>query len=108
MELKRYKGTDYVLSWKLKGVFNSELKPLYTTFLNNIKPSEYRIGIIFDKDHLSMEQNNYLTKIVIVYYDLDAWQRNPTNNFKFKNYLFGATIIKRIVIKNSMYILDTD
>ena len=55
-----------------------------------------------------MEQNNYLTKIVIVYYDLDAWQRNPTNNFKFKNYLFGATIIKRIVIKNSMYILDTD
>ena len=44
-----------------------------------------------------MEQNNYLTKVVIVYYDLDAWQRNPTNNFKFKNYLFGAAIIKRIV-----------
>ena len=34
-----------------------------------------------------------MTKIVNVYivYDLDAWPRNPTNNFKFKNCLFGAT-----------------
>ena len=34
----------------------------------------------------------YLTKIVNVHtaYDLDPWPSNPTNNFKFKNYLFGA------------------
>ena len=40
-----------------------------------------------------------MTKIVNVYivYDLDAWPRNPTNNFKFKNCLFGATNI----VKNS-------
>ena len=30
-------------------------------------------------------------------YDLDAWSRNPTNNFKFKNYLFEGTSI----VKNS-------
>ena len=39
-----------------------------------------------------------MNKIVNVYivYDLDALQRNPTNNFKFKNYLFGAiNIVKR-------------
>ena len=48
---------------------------------------------------LAVEQNNYLTKIVNVYivYDLDAQSRNPINNFRFKNSLFGATII----VKNS-------
>ena len=29
-------------------------------------------------------------------YDLDAWLRNSTNNFKFKNCLFGATNIVKI------------
>ena len=28
-------------------------------------------------------------------YDLDAWPRNPTNNFKFKNCLIEATSIVR-------------
>ena len=67
--------------------------------MNSIKLSEFRIGIKFDIDPLPVEQNNYLTKIVNVYiaYDLDAWSRNPTNNFKFNNCLFGATII----VKNS-------
>ena len=67
--------------------------------MHSIKLSEYRIGITFDKDPLAVEQNSYSTKIVNVYivYDLDAWPRNPTNNFKFKNCLFGATII----VKNS-------
>ena len=30
LKLKKDKGTDYALSWKWKGVFNSKLKPLYT------------------------------------------------------------------------------
>ena len=35
--------------------------------------------------------------IVNVYfvYDLDAWSTNPTNNFKFKNCLFGASNIAK-------------
>ena len=67
--------------------------------MNSIKLSEYGIGIKFDKDLLAVTQNNYLTKIVNVYivYDLDAWPRNPTNNFKFKNCQFRATNI----VKNS-------
>ena len=49
--------------------------------------------IKFDKDPLAVEQNNY----VYVVYDLDVWARNPTNNFKSKNCLFGATsVIKNI------------
>ena len=38
---------------------------------------------------------NQLGEFVNFYiaYDLDAWPRNPTNNFKFKNYLFGVTSI---------------
>ena len=66
---------------------------LNTVFLHSIKRPEYRIGIKFDKDSLAVEQKNYLTKIVNVYiiYDLQSWPRNPADNFKFKNCLFGAT-----------------
>ena len=72
---------------------------LNTVFLHSIKRPEYRIGIKFDKDSLAVEQKNYLTKIVNVYiiYDLQSWPRNPADNFKFKNCLFGATN----VVKNS-------
>ena len=54
---------------------------------------------MFDKDPLAVQRNNYLTKTVNIYivYDLDAWPRNPTNDFKFMNCLFGATNI----VKNS-------
>ena len=54
------------------------------------------MGIKFDKDPLFVEQNNYLNKIVNIYivYDLAVWTRKPNFNFKFKNCLFGATIIK--------------
>ena len=57
------------------------------------------MGVKFDKDPLAVEQNNYVSKIVNVYiaFDLDAWPRNPTNDFKFKKCLFGATT----VVKNS-------
>ena len=53
------------------------------------------MAIKFDKDHLAIERNNYLSKIVKFYivYDLYVLLRNPTNNFKFKNYLFEATNI---------------
>ena len=51
------------------------------------------MGIKFRKDPLAIEQKNYMTKIKNAYiaYDLDASPRNPTNNFKSKNCLFGAT-----------------
>ena len=57
------------------------------------------MGIKFDKDPLTVEQNNYLTKIVNVYivYDLDAWQKTLLRNFKLKYCLFGATNM----VKNS-------
>ena len=48
--LELTEGTDYVISWKSKGVFNSKLKPLFTVFFNSIKLSECRIAIKFDKD----------------------------------------------------------
>ena len=67
--------------------------------MHSVKLSGYRIRTKFDKDTLAVEQNNYLTKIVNVYiaYELHTWPRNPTNNFNFKNCLFGATNI----VKNS-------
>ena len=95
LKLKKVKVTDYILSWKSKGLFNSKLKPLYTAFLNNINLSEYRIRIKLKKDTLSVEQKNYLAKIVNVYivYDLDTQARNTNKNFKIKTCLTGATNI---------------
>ena len=95
LELKKYKGTDYVLSWKSEEVHNSELQSLCTAFLHSIKLSGYVMGIKFDKDPLVVEQNNYLIKILIVdiAHDLNAWPRYPSNNFKFENCLFRETSI---------------
>ena len=39
LELKKDKGTDYILSSKSNGVYNSKLKPLYTAFLFSMKLS---------------------------------------------------------------------
>ena len=48
--------TDNVLSSKSNGVYNSELKPLYTAFLHSIKLSGYRMKIKFDKVLLAVKQ----------------------------------------------------
>ena len=75
--LKKDQLIDYILGWKSKGVYISELKPLYAAFSYSIKLARYRMGIKFDKDPLAVKQNNYTTKIVNGYivYDLDAWPR---------------------------------
>ena len=79
--------------------YTYKLKPLYTDFLHSIKLSEYRIGIKFDKDPLTREQNNYKTEIVNAYIvlELDTWPNDPLNNFRLNNLLFGTTNI----VKNS-------
>ena len=64
------------------------------------------MGIKFGKDPLGLEQTNYVSKIIIIdiVYDLDAWTRNPTNNFKFKNCLSGATdLVKNSDKENYVY-----
>ena len=37
LELKKSKGTEYVIGWKSKVVYTSKLTPLYTHFLHSIK-----------------------------------------------------------------------
>ena len=64
------------------------------------------MGIKFDKDTLTVEQNNYLTKIVNVYtvYDLDAWPKIPLRNFTLKICSFGANnIVKTSDKENYVY-----
>ena len=45
LDFKKDKGTDYILSWKTKGVYTSKLKPFYTALLDSIKLSGYKVGI---------------------------------------------------------------
>ena len=83
IRIKKDKVTDYVLSRKSKGVYNSKLQLFYAAFLHSIKLSESRMEI---KDPSTVKQRNQLIKVANVYiaYDLYTWPRNPTNNFKFK------------------------
>ena len=96
-ELKKDKGTEYIIGWKSKGVYNSKLIALHGDFLPNIKYFRNKIGIQFNSIPLFIEQNNYATKIVKVYivYDLDNWAKNRLRNFTLKNCLFGSTNITR-------------
>ena len=84
LDLKKGKCTDYNLSRKSNGVYNSKLKPLYTAFLDSKNLSGYKMGTkTLKKDPLVVEQKNYLTKILNVYvvYDLDSWLKTPLRNF---------------------------
>ena len=84
---------------KSKGLYISKLKPLFAASLHSIKLFEYRMRIKFDKDPLTVEQNNCASRVVNVYilYEFDTWPEVPFNNFKLKNCLFTATNI----VKNS-------
>ena len=108
-ELEKDKGTYHTLSCKSKGQYNSKLNPLYFAFFHGIKLSRHKTGTKFNAYLLAVKLNNYLIKIGNVYivYDLDAWPRNPTNNFEFKNYLFGATSIVNIVWAFCVLIMTT-
>ena len=66
LELRNDKGTDYILSWKYNAVYNSKLKPLYTTFLHSIKLSGNKMEIKSDRYPVVVEQNNCLTRNVIL------------------------------------------
>ena len=55
LELKEEKGTDYIFTSKLKRIYTSKHKPLYTAFLHSIKLYGYKMGIKFDKDLLAVE-----------------------------------------------------
>ena len=88
------KVTDYVLSWKYKGVY----KEVYI--------QGYRMGIKLSKDPLVLEENSYLNKIVNIYivYYLNSQPRSHTNNFKFKNCLFVAnSIVKKKDKEKNVY-----
>ena len=64
----------------------------------------------FDKNILAVEQKNYLSEIVNVYIvcHLDALPRNPTNSFKFKNCLFGASSVVKNSDKKTMCMVATE
>ena len=54
----------------------------------------YKIGTQFKNSVLVVEENNYVTKIII--HQKDNSLKNPLNNFSLKNCLFGAANIVKI------------
>ena len=78
LELKKDKGTDYVLSCKSNGGYNSKLKLLYTAFLHSIKLAGYKMGIKLDKGPLSVEKKQLIDQ-----------------NYKFLHYLLLSCLVKK-------------
>ena len=99
LELKKGKGAEYIIGWKSKFLYNSELIALYNAFLPNVNYFGNKIGIQLNNTPLVIEQINYTRKIVNVWivYDLDNWPKNLLTNFTLENCLFGVTNI----VKNS-------
>ena len=62
LELKIDKDTEYVISWKSKGMYNSKLIALHGTFLPNVKYFRNKIGIQFNSTPLVIEQKNYIKR----------------------------------------------
>ena len=71
LELKKDKGTHYVIGWKSKILFESKLLSLHGAFSSNIKHFGCKIGIRFNNTHLVVEQNNYRSKTVSAYIGCD-------------------------------------
>ena len=46
LEVKKDKVADYVLSWKLTGVYPSKIKPLYTAFFSFLMVQIHEISIM--------------------------------------------------------------
>ena len=67
LELKNDKGTEYIISWKSKGIYDSKLIVLIGALLPNVKYFKNKIEIQFNSTPLVIEQNNYATKTVNVY-----------------------------------------
>ena len=63
LEFKKYKGIDYVLSWKSKATYFFKVTPFYMNFLNSTKLSGYRTGIKLGNSILVVEQYSYTTKL---------------------------------------------
>ena len=92
-------STEYITSWRSKGVYNAKLIPIKNHSLPNIKYFNKKIALQFDYTPLVVEQNNYTPKIVNVFivFDLDYWPKIPLRNFTLRNCLSGVTNI----VKNS-------
>ena len=87
MKLRNDKGTEYIISWISKGLYNSKLIALNGAFLPNVNYFRDNIGIQFNNTPLVIEQNNYTTRIVNVYivFNLDNRPKNHLRNFTLKN-----------------------
>ena len=103
-------SSEYIITWRSKGVYNAKLIPIKNHSLPTIKYLNKKIQLQFDYTPLVVEQDNCKSKIVNVYivYDLDYWPKRPLRNFTFKNYFFGVTNIVKIVIEKSMCIVATE
>ena len=63
LQLKKDKGIDYVIIWKSKGVYSSNIFTQDIVFFHNINLLRYKIGRKFNKDPLVVEKNNYTSKL---------------------------------------------
>ena len=104
LQLQKYKVVNFVIRWKSKGIYSSNLSLQYTHFLHSIKCFGYKIVTKFDRDSLFAEQNSCKTKCLhclqckcLHCLLVKFLARKYACQFYIKTCLFGATN----VVKNS-------
>ena len=87
LQLKKIdKGTEYIIGWKSKGLYNSKLIALDGASLPTAKYFWGKLGMQFNNTPSVIEQINYVSKIVNVYivYDLHNWPKKSAKKFYTK------------------------
>ena len=85
--------TEYIISWRSKGLYTTKLTPINTDILPNIVYFNRKIALKLNSTPLILDRNSYIAKILNVYivFDLDYWQKDPVRSFTQKSCLFGET-----------------
>ena len=85
--------TEYIISWRSKGLYTTKLAPINTDILHNIVYFNRKIALKLNSTPLILDRNSYIAKIVnvCIVCDLDYWRKDPVRSFTQKGCLFGET-----------------
>ena len=98
-------GNKKVTNWMLTGKSSQIIKPFGTNFeptMSNLANGKVILKcnnpVLVQKRFSSLYSNFILS--LYIFYELNNWLRNPTNNFPLINCLFGTVKLIRNAIKN--------
>ena len=109
---KNIGNTDYISSWKYKGLSDEIIKPS-TISDNSLSPTLSYIGnktrVKFDGDCLKQDKITFLhgkTVNIYIVYEINLWNHVDSSDHTLGNSLFGAVKLVKMLILANASILD--